>query len=183
MFLKAKVMPWHVVKSPIDFLLRAVINNACPSTLMSMACQNGRVQIIYWMWPSDTIWAHSSGSTMAYLIASCLTSTNYYLKQCWFIISDVLWHSPKSDTISVCIMSLKIILIESLPYDSGPIRKKDKWWRNAHRLSENTEWRNHTNCLYMFMSLQSSWKWIGLMKQVKQTANPLQHRKVVWCPS
>ena len=44
-------------------------------------------------WPSDTIWRHKSGSTLAQVMAYCLTTPRHYLNQCWLIISQVQWHS------------------------------------------------------------------------------------------
>ena len=31
------------------------------------------------------------------VMAWCLTAPSHYLNQCWLIITDVLWHSPKSN--------------------------------------------------------------------------------------
>ena len=45
--------------------------------------------------PSDTIWRQRSGSTLARLMACCLTAPNHYLNQCWLIISKVEWHSSE----------------------------------------------------------------------------------------
>ena len=47
-------------------------------------------------WPSDAIssirWQRS-GSTLAQVMACCLTVPSHYLNQCWLIISEVQWHS------------------------------------------------------------------------------------------
>ena len=45
------------------------------------------------LWPSDTIWRQRSGSTLAQVMACCLTAQSHYLNQCWLIISGVQWHS------------------------------------------------------------------------------------------
>ena len=45
------------------------------------------------LWPSDTIWWQRSGSTLAQVIACCLTAPSHYLNQCWLIISEVQWYS------------------------------------------------------------------------------------------
>ena len=37
--------------------------------------------------PVDAIWQHRSGSTLAQVMACCLTAPSHYLNQCWFIIS------------------------------------------------------------------------------------------------
>ena len=39
------------------------------------------------LWPSDAIWRQRSGSTLAQVMACCLTAPSYYLNQCWLIIS------------------------------------------------------------------------------------------------
>ena len=45
------------------------------------------------LWPSDTIWRHKSGSTLAQVKACCLMAPSHYLNQCWLIISKIQWHS------------------------------------------------------------------------------------------
>ena len=49
--------------------------------------------------PSDAIWRHRSGSTLAQVMACCLTAPSHYLNQCWLIISKVLWHSSEGNFI------------------------------------------------------------------------------------
>ena len=39
------------------------------------------------LWPSDTIWRQRSASTLAQVMACCLTAPSHYLNQCWLIIS------------------------------------------------------------------------------------------------
>ena len=34
-------------------------------------------------WPSDAIWRQRSGSTLAQVMACCLTAPSHYLNQCW----------------------------------------------------------------------------------------------------
>ena len=48
------------------------------------------------LWLSDTTWWCRSGSTLAQVMACCLTAPSHYLNQCWLIISEVLWHSLSS---------------------------------------------------------------------------------------
>ena len=58
------------------------------------------------LWPSDTIWQHKSGWTLAQVMACCLTAPSHYLNQSWLIISKVQWHSSESnftrDTSVIC---------------------------------------------------------------------------------
>ena len=46
--------------------------------------------------PSDAIWRQISGSTLAQVMACCLTAPSHYLNQCWLITSMVQWHSMSS---------------------------------------------------------------------------------------
>ena len=41
-----------------------------------------------------TIWWHRTGSTLAQVMACCLTAPSHYLNECWFLISKAQWHSP-----------------------------------------------------------------------------------------
>ena len=41
------------------------------------------------LWPSDTIWRQRSGSTLAQVMACCLTAPSHYLNQCWLMSSDI----------------------------------------------------------------------------------------------
>ena len=41
------------------------------------------------LWPSDAIWRHRSGSTLAQVMACCLMAPSHYLNQCWLVISEI----------------------------------------------------------------------------------------------
>ena len=45
------------------------------------------------------IWQQRSGSASAHVLvmACCLVASSNYLKQCWLIISEALWHSPEGN--------------------------------------------------------------------------------------
>ena len=45
------------------------------------------------LWPSDAIWRCRSMSTLAQVMACCLTAPSHYLNQCWHTINKVQWHS------------------------------------------------------------------------------------------
>ena len=50
------------------------------------------------IWPSDGICRDIYGSTLAQVMACCLTAPSHYLNQCWLIIMGVFCHSaPKSN--------------------------------------------------------------------------------------
>ena len=50
------------------------------------------IHFINSLWPSDTIWWQRSGSTLAQVMACCLSAPSHYLNQCWLIISEAQWH-------------------------------------------------------------------------------------------
>ena len=45
------------------------------------------------LWPNDAIWRRRSGSTLAQVMACCLTALSHYMNTWWFTISKVHWHS------------------------------------------------------------------------------------------
>ena len=45
--------------------------------------------------PCDAIWRQRSGSTLAQVMACCLTAPSHYLNHCRLIFSKVEWHSLK----------------------------------------------------------------------------------------
>ena len=77
-------------------------NNSFHKMLMTISSINT-------LWPSDLIWWHKSGWTLAEVMACCLTAPSHYLNQCWVIISEVLTTiSQELLNISILDMSLKI---------------------------------------------------------------------------
>ena len=63
-------------------------NECCHKICKTLMCVNS-------LWPSDAIWWHKSGFTLAQVMACCLTAPSYYRNHCWLIINGVLWHSPQ----------------------------------------------------------------------------------------
>ena len=47
--------------------------------------------------PKSMQYGDRSGSTLAHVMACCLTAPSHYLNQCWLIIGEVLWHSPEGN--------------------------------------------------------------------------------------
>ena len=56
-----------------------------------------RPQWVNSLWPSDVIWWQRSESTLARVMACCLTQQSHYLNQCWLIVSKVQWHSSEGN--------------------------------------------------------------------------------------
>ena len=53
------------------------------------------------LWPIATIWLYKSGSSLAQVMACCLTAPSHYPNQCWLFIIEVLWNSSESNFIVV----------------------------------------------------------------------------------
>ena len=47
--------------------------------------------------PSGAMWRQGTGSTLAQVMACCLTAPSHFLDQCWLIISKVLWRSCEAN--------------------------------------------------------------------------------------
>ena len=54
-------------------------------------------QSVNLLWRSDAMWRHVSGTTLAQVMACCLAAQRNYLNQCWFIISQIPWHSSEGN--------------------------------------------------------------------------------------
>ena len=82
-------------------------------------------QCVNSLWPNDAIWQYKSVSTLAQVMACCLTAPSHYLCQCWLLISDLCGiHlraiSQRVAKLLCCIMCLKIILLTLLLYLPWP---------------------------------------------------------------
>ena len=47
----------------------------------------------------DATWQHRPGSTIAQIMACCLTSPSHYLNQRWLFVKGFVWHSAESNFI------------------------------------------------------------------------------------
>ena len=74
-------------------------NGLAPNKRRSITWSNLviRPQCINSLRPSDAIWRQRSRSTLAQVMACCLTAPSHYLNQCWLIISNVQWHSSEGN--------------------------------------------------------------------------------------
>ena len=79
------------------------------------------------LWPNDTIWWHTYGSTLAQVMACCLTAPSHYLNQCWLHISDILWHSPESNFTISAPASMLYSEYENHTFKVTATSCKDQW--------------------------------------------------------
>ena len=63
------------------------------------------------LWPSDAIWRQGPGSTLAQVMACCLTAPSHYLNPCWLISSEsndihiraISQDMPQPSIIKICL--------------------------------------------------------------------------------
>ena len=72
-----------------DFLPVTVSIVCCVAHEPEVLCLNS-------LRPSDAIWRQWFWTTLAQVMACCLTAPSHYLNQCWLIIRGVLWHTSES---------------------------------------------------------------------------------------
>ena len=72
-----------------------------------MQISNHETPLLNALWPSYDLWRQRSGSTLAQVMACCLTAPSHYLNQCWRIINEVQWHSywemPQPSITKICL--------------------------------------------------------------------------------
>ena len=79
----------------IHNVLRNIVSNICDKIKWCLVSH-----WISWLWPSDSIWRHKSGTTLARVMACCLTASSHYLSQCWLLDNDVPWPSQHGNFIA-----------------------------------------------------------------------------------
>ena len=84
------VVTIEVITEMIVHMLQRSVDNCC---IMHFFNINNIKEHFTSLWPSDSIWRHKSGSTLAQVMASCLMAPSHYLNQCSLIIDKVLWGS------------------------------------------------------------------------------------------
>ena len=81
-----------------DFILKIVfkfyINHVVYNALQPLNKLSWEVNSL---WPSDALWRHRYWSTLAQVMACCLTAPSHYLNQCWLIVSTDQWRLSKDN--------------------------------------------------------------------------------------
>ena len=114
--------PCHVVRNMfVDYTLKITTTSPRGQWVSDFICGSRHLNSSR---SSDAIWQHRSGSTLAQVMACCLTAPSHYLNQRWFIVSEVLWHAPErnsqwSTKLIFCIVSWKIIMLKLLSHAGG----------------------------------------------------------------
>ena len=108
------------------------IHENASENICEMASFLSRGRWVNSLWPSDAMWRYRCGSTLAQVIACCLTAPSHYLNQCWLTISEVLWHNLsaishemlKTSTLDVSLKITNLRLHLHLPGTNELIKPK-----------------------------------------------------------
>ena len=82
---------WTLLYQTQEYIIMAIVKQQQSSFLFAVLHH-----MVNSLWPSDIVWHHGSGSKLAQIMTCWLTAPSHYLNQCWIIINQVLWHSPKT---------------------------------------------------------------------------------------
>ena len=91
----AQVMACNLTRSAHELNLQPMFEDHCIK-ITTTSPRDQWVIVKSQSLPGNSIWRHTSGSTLAQVMACCLTAPSHYLNQCWLIVKGILWHSPKS---------------------------------------------------------------------------------------
>ena len=80
---------WWLMKAGFHNVIYLLVTYQWADTKMTY------LEYVNSLWPSNAIWQHSSGSTLAQVMACCHQVTSHYLNKCWGFTSDILRHPPK----------------------------------------------------------------------------------------
>ena len=110
------------------------------------------------LWPSDAIWRHISGTTLAQVRACCLTAPSHYLNHCLFIFKGVFGPSPRLKAIWYGLLkislfflskvSLKVRLLKLFTNLPGAYKKLNSACKLALYLKLLMPWKCHCGNSY-----------------------------------
>ena len=86
----------NIALAPRSAIISANVNVTTCISLYHTISVGSIGYVINSLCPSDAIWGHRSGSTLAQVMACCLMAPSHYLDQCWIIIKGALQHSTDS---------------------------------------------------------------------------------------
>ena len=78
--------------------------------------------------PSDTIWCRRSWSTLAQVMAWCLTAPSHYLSHCWIIIAGICGIFRRA----ISLENVKIIEFENDIFESTSTSPRGQWVNDPH---------------------------------------------------
>ena len=157
---------------------------------ISAKCQpfySGLDVLINSLWPSDAIWQHPSGSTLAQIMACCLMATSHYLNQCWLIIKGVLWHSPETN-VTRCAYELNLqhlfeALLKLLPLllKENELINRLSAWNPVTSMELHFVALNHQVQVFYFPKQHLVYTFIIALKTMQCLRNYIITSAFCWC--
>ena len=125
-------LAWNLIIQNFILISQGQVSNNSLCIMSSGSDSSSRPTSINSLRPSDIIWQHRSGSTLAQVMVCCLTAPSHYPIQCRPLISKVLWHSPESNfkasaRLQFWVINFEFILLKSLPHLPGA-NGLNCWW-------------------------------------------------------
>ena len=122
----------HVLDHKQVQALRQLIMHAPPDGMLNPCRPSpaGNSCAFISSWTSDAIWRRRSGSTLAQVMAWCLTAPSHYLNQCWLIIKGVRWRSPESNSTSA--HEIQLYVFEDYTFEIATTSPKGQWVNPPH---------------------------------------------------
>ena len=91
------------------------------------------------LWPGDAIWRHGTRSTLAQVMACCLTAPSHHLNQCWLIIGVVPRHPSQGIILRRCEDTNQWNKIENCSFiKMAPRFPRDQWVKWPHQQLKST---------------------------------------------
>ena len=84
----SETWPSRSVKVVVFIIIYGFVMSRFPRCFLLQHC-NTWLYSLKSLWPSDAIWRHRSGSSLAQVIACCLMAPSRYLKQYWVTIKSL----------------------------------------------------------------------------------------------
>ena len=115
------------------------------------------------LWPSDAIWRHRSGSSLAQVMACSLATTSHYLNQRWLITKVFCGFYPRAISQKMLMnlirnMCSEITLLNFLPHPPGELTLL--WWNLGREKSNgglvhgaNLWWRHQMETFSALLSV------------------------------
>ena len=123
-------LPWNLKQNSKI----SIKKNAFEKVVCKMAAIRYWPQCVNSLWPSDAIWQHRTGSTLAQVMACCLIAPCHYLIQCWLIISDGPCHSSDDVIIRGSKDGNQLNKIENCIFKITSKSHRDQWVNTVHTL-------------------------------------------------
>ena len=113
-------------------------------------------QCVKWLWLSDDILRHRTGTTLDQAMAYCHTASSHHLDHCWLIVKCVQWGSPEGS--HEVPMNLVRSMFRTLHFKITTTYRMGRWVENAGTVSNYNKQnehginREHSSAMVLFLT-------------------------------